>query len=72
LKKSTEEGKDLILSILQKGDLIGEIDGSEETLHSFSAEVIDPVEIGVIQKQDLRSSYIDLEIWRFNLSIGWN
>jgi CRP/FNR family transcriptional regulator len=42
-----------ILSILQKGDLIGEIDGSEETLHSFSAEVIDPVEIGVIQKQDL-------------------
>ncbi|MEX2462349.1 MAG: Crp/Fnr family transcriptional regulator [Paenibacillaceae bacterium] len=53
LTKSTAEGKDLILSILQKGDLIGEIDGSEETLHSFSALAVEAVDIGVIHKKDL-------------------
>ncbi|QGQ98715.1 Crp/Fnr family transcriptional regulator [Paenibacillus psychroresistens] len=53
LTKSTAEGKDLILSILQKGDLIGEIDGSEETLHSFSAIAIEAADIGVIHKKDL-------------------
>jgi CRP-like cAMP-binding protein len=53
LTKSTAEGKDLILSILQKGDLIGEIDGSEETLHSFGAMVVEAADIGVIHKKDL-------------------
>ena len=53
LTKSTAEGKDLILSILQQGDLIGEIDGSEETLHSFNAIAIESADIGVIHKKDL-------------------
>jgi CRP-like cAMP-binding protein len=53
LTKSTEEGKDLILSILHMGDLIGEMDGSEETLHSFSAIAVEPADIGVIHKKDL-------------------
>jgi CRP-like cAMP-binding protein len=53
ITKSTAEGKDLILSILQQGDLIGEIDGSEETLHSFSAMTVESADIGVIHKKDL-------------------
>jgi CRP-like cAMP-binding protein len=53
LSKSTKEGKDLILSIMQEGDLVGEIDGYGEALHSCSAEVIEDADIGVIQQKDL-------------------
>lgn len=53
LVKSTEEGKDMMMSILQKGDLIMEMDGFQVSLHNFSAVVIEDAEIGVIQKKDL-------------------
>lgn len=53
LTKLTAEGKDLILSIVQQGDLIGEIDGSEETLHSFNAIAVEAADFGVIHKKDL-------------------
>lgn len=51
--KSTEDGKDLIISILQKGDLIMEMGGFAESFHQYNAEVITDADIGVIQKKDL-------------------
>lgn len=53
LSKTTEDGKDLILSFLQKGDLIGDIDGYGDEFHSYSAEVIEDANIGIIQQKDL-------------------
>lgn len=53
LMKSTEDGKDMIMSIMQKGDLIMEMGGFNESLHQFSAEVLSDAEIGVIQRKDL-------------------
>lgn len=51
--KSTEDGKDLIISIMSSGDLIGEYGGCEDPTQSFSAEVIEHVEVGVISTRDL-------------------
>lgn len=53
LTRTTEEGKDLILSILEQGDLIGELDGDGASHHSYNAEVTEDAEIGVIQQKDL-------------------
>lgn len=53
LTKTTEDGKGLILSILQQGDLLGEINGSCDSYYSYSAEVIEPAEIGFIPQKDL-------------------
>lgn len=53
LRKTTEDGKEFILSILQKGDLIGELGGFDESFYSFSAEVSETAELGVIQVKDL-------------------
>lgn len=53
LRKSTEDGKDFILSILKKGDLIGEFGLDDQAVHSFSAEVTEDAEIGIIQEKDL-------------------
>lgn len=51
--KSTEDGKDLIISFMQKGDLIMEMGGFNESYHQNNAEVISDAEIGVIQRKDL-------------------
>ncbi len=53
LRKSTEEGKDFILSILQAGDMLCEPEDGMRAVHSFSAEVIEDAELGVIQWSDL-------------------
>jgi CRP-like cAMP-binding protein len=53
LRKSTEEGKDFILSILQAGDIVFEPEDGMRTVHSFSAEVMEEAELGVIQWSDL-------------------
>lgn len=53
LRKSTEEGKDFILSILQPGDMLCEPEDGMRGVHSFSAEVIENAELGVIQWKDL-------------------
>jgi CRP-like cAMP-binding protein len=53
LRKTTEDGKDLILSILQQGDMIGEMEGYGEFTHTYSAEVIADADIGVVQQKDL-------------------
>lgn len=52
LRKSTSEGKDLILSILQDNDLIADID-AWDTTHRYSAEAIDDIEVGVISRLQL-------------------
>lgn len=53
LTKSTEEGKDLIVAVLQKGDLIAEMGGSQHTKHGCSAEIMRNAEIGILSKKDL-------------------
>lgn len=58
LRKSTEEGKDLILSIMKKGDLLGEYGGSVNKFHGYSAEIIKDAEIGIIKIQNLENLII--------------
>ncbi|CAM3043312.1 Crp/Fnr family transcriptional regulator [Paenibacillus sediminis] len=53
LKKSTDEGRDFILSICRQGDLIGEYGGWGPLHFTYSAEVIENAEIGIIQEKDL-------------------
>jgi len=55
LRKSTEEGRDFILSILQAGDLVCEPEDGIGTVHSFTAEVMEDAELGVIQWKDLEA-----------------
>ncbi|MCC3373563.1 Crp/Fnr family transcriptional regulator [Cohnella sp. REN36] len=53
LRKSTEDGKDFILSILQAGDMLCEPGDGLNAVRSFSAEVMEDTELGVIQWRDL-------------------
>lgn len=53
LVKTTDDGKDMILTLLQSGDLIMEIDGSAESKHQSNAIVMLDAEVGVIQRRDL-------------------
>ncbi|MBB6671766.1 Crp/Fnr family transcriptional regulator [Cohnella nanjingensis] len=53
LRKSTAEGKDFTLSILQAGDMVWEPENGMTAAYSFSAEVLEPAELGVIQWRDL-------------------
>ncbi|BFH61632.1 MULTISPECIES: Crp/Fnr family transcriptional regulator [Paenibacillus] len=53
LTKSTDEGKELILYMYQAGDMVGQADPFFSTKHSFTAEVIEESEIGVIDQKDL-------------------
>lgn len=53
LNKLTETGKSFILYLHQAGDLFGQMDPFQHSLHSFSAEVTTDCKIGVIQRKDL-------------------
>lgn len=53
LRKTTEDGKQLILSVMQAGDFICEPDDGMGAVHSCSAEVIEHAELGIIQWRDL-------------------
>lgn len=53
LRKSTEEGKQFILSILQAGDMLCEPEDGMNAAYGFSAEVAEDAELGVIQWKDL-------------------
>ncbi|WP_378126139.1 Crp/Fnr family transcriptional regulator [Cohnella boryungensis] len=56
LRKSTEDGKEYILSILQAGDLICEFPGGQTPLPcGCTAEVTENAEIGVITQHELES-----------------
>jgi len=51
--KSTDDGKDMIMSLMKKGDLIMEMGGFGESTHHYSAEILQDAEIGIIQRKDL-------------------
>ncbi|WP_025683355.1 Crp/Fnr family transcriptional regulator [Paenibacillus maysiensis] len=51
--KTTDEGKELILYMYQSGDLVGQADPFFGTKHSFSAEVLEDSDIGVVDHTDL-------------------
>lgn len=53
LKQSTEEGRDFILSIMQKGDLLGEYGDHHAARHHYHAQIVEDGEIGIIQRSDL-------------------
>lgn len=53
LVKTTDDGKDMILSLMQPGDLIAEVDGRSESKHQSNAIVMLDAEVGVIQRRDL-------------------
>ncbi|MED5017525.1 Crp/Fnr family transcriptional regulator [Paenibacillus chibensis] len=53
LTKSTDEGKELILYMYQTGDMVGQADPFFSSKHSFTAEVLEESEIGVIDTKDL-------------------
>lgn len=53
LTKSTDEGKELILYMYQSGDLVGQADPFFGSKYSFTAEVIEDSEIGIIEQRDL-------------------
>ncbi len=57
LRKSTEDGKEYILSILQAGDMICEFAAGQTGLqYAFTAEVTENAEIGVINRHDLETA----------------
>ncbi|WP_160033499.1 Crp/Fnr family transcriptional regulator [Paenibacillus sp. An7] len=51
--KSTDEGKELIMYIHQDGDMTGHADPFFASRHSFSAEVLEESEVGIIETADL-------------------
>ncbi|GKU78850.1 Crp/Fnr family transcriptional regulator [Paenibacillus sp. L3-i20] len=51
--KSSDSGRILTLYLHQKGDLIGQMDPFQDSIHSFSAEVTEEAKVGVIQRKDL-------------------
>lgn len=57
--KLFESGRTLTLYLHQKGDLIGQMDPFQDSLHSFSAEVTEDAKVGVIQRKDL-----ELLLWQ--------
>src|SRR5690606_10623533 len=57
LMKSSEEGKEIMVSVLQCGDLIAEMGVLQDTMHNYSAEVMQTAEIGILYKKDLMTLF---------------
>ena len=53
IKKITEDGKQLLMSILGEGHLLGEFSGFGQNTHNYNAIVIQDVELGVIDIEQL-------------------
>lgn len=53
LKKTTALGRDLILSIAQKGDWIGEFCCGPDSFCTYGAEVLEDAHVGIVQQSDL-------------------
>ncbi|MED2971807.1 Crp/Fnr family transcriptional regulator [Fictibacillus sp. B-59209] len=51
--KMTEDGKELVLSMFQNGDLIGELNALGDEKHNYSAVASTDSVVGVIQQADL-------------------
>ncbi|QJC50951.1 Crp/Fnr family transcriptional regulator [Paenibacillus albicereus] len=67
LRKSTEDGKAFILSILQKGDLMGGPEAGRQSAYGCSAEVAQDARIGVIVWKDLE----ELLLSSGELAVRW-
>ncbi len=55
ITKTSEDGKELILHLFQKGDMIGEFGFSEEATHSFNGIATSESLVEVIYKKDLNA-----------------
>ncbi|SCW38685.1 CRP/FNR family transcriptional regulator, anaerobic regulatory protein [Paenibacillus tianmuensis] len=53
ITKASDEGKSFILYVYNTGDLFGQVDPFQNSVHSFNAEVMENSIIGVIQQKDL-------------------
>ncbi|CAM3705126.1 Crp/Fnr family transcriptional regulator [Marinicrinis lubricantis] len=60
LTKSTPDGKEFILHLFQKGDLLGQIDGHSDAYHQFNAIAMEGCVVGIIQMRDL-----EVLLWQF-------
>lgn len=55
ITKGTDNGTKIILYTHHAGDLFGQIDPFQDSPHTFSAEVVEDAEFGVIQQKDLET-----------------
>lgn len=53
LTKTNEDGKEIILSFMQKDDLVGEFGSADVEFHGYGAEVVEEGTVGVIMVRDL-------------------
>ncbi|WP_341416271.1 Crp/Fnr family transcriptional regulator [Paenibacillus filicis] len=51
--KSSDDGRTFTLSLHQAGDLFGQLDPFQNSVHACSAEMTEDGEIGIIQRKDL-------------------
>jgi CRP/FNR family transcriptional regulator len=53
ITKSTNEGKEYVLYLFHKGDLLGQLDPYQDSRQSFHAKAVQDCEVGILQKNDL-------------------
>jgi len=53
ITKSSDEGRQFVLYMYQAGDMFGQFDPFQQSLHIFKAEAMEDSVIGVIQQKDL-------------------
>ena len=51
--KNSDSGRNFTIYLHQQGDLFGQLDPFQDSVHSFSAEVTESGTIGIIQRKDL-------------------
>ncbi|MDF2960377.1 MAG: transcriptional regulator, Crp/Fnr family [Paenibacillus sp.] len=57
--KSSDSGRSLTMYLHQKGDLFGQMDPFQDSVHTFNAEVTEDGKIGIIQRKDL-----EVQLWQ--------
>ncbi|WP_249862638.1 Crp/Fnr family transcriptional regulator [Paenibacillus konkukensis] len=55
ITKTSDEGKSFILYMYGQGDLFGQLDPFQQSVHNFNAEVMEDSSIGIIQQRDLET-----------------
>ncbi|MBB3125616.1 CRP/FNR family transcriptional regulator [Paenibacillus rhizosphaerae] len=53
--KTSDSGRALTLYLHHEGDLVGQMDPFQDSVHSFSAEIMEDAKVGVIQRKDLEA-----------------
>ncbi|MWC29904.1 Crp/Fnr family transcriptional regulator [Paenibacillus sp. MMS18-CY102] len=51
--KTSESGRALTMYLHQQGDLIGQMDPFQDSVHSFTVEITEDAKVGIIQRKDL-------------------